>query len=108
MGTLVYGAGGFEFEVDDRLMAHIQVVIGAKLRRNEPFYFSWVADDVRSTVWIQAAIPLRFCYTDAKRHEINRDWLEALTVSANSPGGLTPLDEPSATSATVAAGNPRK
>ena len=34
LGTLVYGPTETEVEFDDRALAHLQLVIGAKLRRN--------------------------------------------------------------------------
>jgi hypothetical protein len=97
MGKLVYGDGEYSLELDDRLLAHLQIVIGAKLRRREAFYFSWVSDDDRrNSVWVQHAIPLRYHYDDATAHAINREWLESLTISANGASGLTVTDEPAA------------
>jgi hypothetical protein len=95
MGKLVYGDGGFNIDLDDRLLAHLQIVIGAKLRRRESFYFSWVSDDdKRNSIWVQHSIPLRYHYGDGQSHQINREWLEALTISANGASGLTVADEP--------------
>ena len=97
MGKLVYGEGAYSLELDDRLLAHLQIVIGAKLRRREAFYFSWVSDDgKRNSVWVQHSIPLRYHYDDATQHVINREWLESLTISANGASGLTVTDEPAA------------
>ena len=95
MGKLVYGDGGYSLDLDDRLLAHLQIVIGAKLRRREAFYFSWVSDsDKRNSIWIEHSIPLRYEYSDATQHQINREWLENLTVSANGASGLIVSDEP--------------
>jgi hypothetical protein len=97
MGKLVYGDGQFDVELDDRLLAHLQIVIGAKLRRREAFYFSWLShDDKRNSIWVQHAIPLRYHYDDATQHPINREWLESLTISANGASGLTVTEEPPA------------
>jgi hypothetical protein len=97
MGKLVYGDGEFNIALDDRLLAHLQIVIGAKLRRRESFYFSWVSDDdKRNAIWVQHAIPLRYHYDDTTQHQINREWLEVLTISANGANGLTVADEPAA------------
>ena len=41
MGTFVYGSGALRVEFDDRVLAHLQAVIGVKIRRNERFFFSW-------------------------------------------------------------------
>ncbi|KTS55178.1 ATP-dependent DNA ligase, partial [Microbacterium testaceum] len=43
MGKFIY-EGGVRNEFEDRLLAHLQVVIGNKLRRGEPFYFVWKDD----------------------------------------------------------------
>ncbi|WP_165064350.1 DUF7882 family protein [Marisediminicola senii] len=97
MGKLLYGASGVEIGFDDRVLAHLQVVIGAKLRRGESFYFSWKDDpnigDGRSTVWLSDAIPLYFKYSGGKMPSLNREWVEALMTSANSNQGLQLSDE---------------
>ncbi len=44
MGTLIYGHGDLTVDFDDRTLAHLQVVIGTKLRRRESFLLSWSDD----------------------------------------------------------------
>ncbi len=44
MGTLIYGDSGLIVDFDDRVLAHLQIVIGAKLRRHEGFFFTWKDD----------------------------------------------------------------
>jgi hypothetical protein len=98
VGVLIYGNPQFEVSFDDRVLAHLQLVIGSKLRRGESFFFSWrdasEAGDGRSSIWVDSAIPLYFHYFGSKAPKINREWLEALTISANSTGGLQLCDEP--------------
>jgi hypothetical protein len=100
LGKLLYGAGGLEIEFEDRVLAHLQLVISAKLRRSEGFFFSWRDDpalgDGRSSIWLETSIPLRFRYSTSQRHELNREWLEELSQSANQPAGLTLTIEPGA------------
>lgn len=100
MGKILYGDSGIEVVFDDRAMAHLQLVIGAKLRRNESFFFSWKDDvsvgDGRSSIWLSSAIPLYFRYSGSKPVTINREWLEILTASANSTVGLQFTAEPNA------------
>jgi hypothetical protein len=43
MGKFVY-SDTVKVEIEDRALAHLHVVIGTKLRRGEPFYFSWRDD----------------------------------------------------------------
>lgn len=101
MGKILYGDSGIEVVFDDRSMAHLQLVIGAKLRRGESFFFSWKDDpsvgDGRSSIWLSFAIPLYFRYSGSKPVTINRDWLEILTLSANSTTGLQFTPEPNGT-----------
>jgi hypothetical protein len=98
VGKLVYGDAHLSIEFEDRVLAHLQLVIGSKLRRGEGFFFSWRDDpavgDGRSSIWLQTSMPLYFSYSSAGRVTINRAWLEELTKSANAPQGLFLLDEP--------------
>jgi hypothetical protein len=95
---LLYGSSKLVIEFEDRVLAHLQIVISTKLRRREPFFFSWADDpavgDGRSSVWLDSAIPLRFRYSTPERHQLNREWLEQLTQSANQPAGLLLSTEP--------------
>jgi len=97
MGKLTYDST-MTADFDDRVLAHIQMVIGAKLRRGESFYFSWQDDpavgDGRSTIWLNPGIPLAFKYFGGRAPKLNRDWIESLMVSANSAGGLQLVPEP--------------
>jgi hypothetical protein len=97
MGKLVYSGAQFEVEIEDRTLAHLQAVIGAKLRRGESFYFNWTTNDPelrRNTLWLNPSIAVRYHYADSGRPTINRDWLETLTVSVSSPSGLSVIPEP--------------
>lgn len=97
LGKLLYGMSGIEIGFDDRVLAHLQVVIGAKLRRGENFYFSWKDDpnvgDGRSTIWLSESVPLYFKYSGGKMPSLNREWIEALIVSSNSGQGLQLSEE---------------
>jgi hypothetical protein len=95
MGTLRYDGTVVEF--DDRLLAHLQVVITRKLSRGESFLMSWRdsngGGDGRTTVWIHPAQSLTIHYADGAVPEINPDWLDRLLRSANSTGGLLIVPE---------------
>jgi hypothetical protein len=45
-------------------------------------------------VWLHPSIPLFFTYNESKTPAINRTWIDALTVSANSGQGLLLSAEP--------------
>ncbi|MEA9985708.1 MULTISPECIES: ATP-dependent DNA ligase [Subtercola] len=96
MGMLTYGSPGTDLHFDDRLLAHLQAVITAKLRRDEKFGFTCSAGDGGGyvSVWVHPAIPLVFRFDGAERPTLNRAWIEALMQSANSGGGLSAVAEP--------------
>ena len=99
MGTLYYAdATRVAIPIPDRDLAHIKFVMVNKLRRNEPFTFSWDKTPEegggRSSVWISAQIPLEFEFDDPTPPEMNRDWLEVLGQAASTVSGLTLIPEP--------------
>jgi hypothetical protein len=94
MGQLHYGAPPATYEIDDRALAHVELVIIAKLRRGENFALTLPGEsDGRSTVWITTAATLRFEYA-TEVGEINREWLEELLDSANTTAGMRLVEEP--------------
>lgn len=92
MGSLFYGAARLEVVFDDRVLAHLQIVITSKLRRHESFLLSWSVDrrdgSGRSFVWIHPNADLHFSYAGARAPAINRQWLDELAELAHLPGGL--------------------
>lgn len=102
MGKFIY-EDNVKTEIEDRALTHLQLVITAKLRRAEPFPFSWREDASvgggRITVWIQPGSSLVFKYFGSRQPSINRAWIEALAFTANSPGGLYLVPEPQDTGA---------
>ncbi|MFG6403543.1 ATP-dependent DNA ligase [Microbacterium sp. P04] len=89
-------------EIEDRLLAHLQIVMGTKLRRAESFFFTW-RDDVslgsgRTTVWIHPGVGLKFRFAGSRQPAISHAWLNALSYAANMPGGLYSVHEPAAVS----------
>ena len=97
MGKLTYDHS-LTIEFDDRVLAHLQIVIGMKLRRNEAFYFSWKDDqrvgDGRTTIWVHPTIPLVFKYYGSRMPAVNREWIAVLEHSANTSQGLHIVEEP--------------
>jgi len=93
LAQLLYGSPPTAFEVDDRTLAHVEVVVMAKLRRNESFAYSIEqSEQARTTIWIGVHSDLQFVY-DQPRPAINREWLERLVDSANSTQGLRVMPE---------------
>ncbi len=99
MGTLTYDST-LSADFDDRTLAHLQMVVGAKLRRNEAFYFSWKDDasigNGRSVVWMHPTIPISFKFFGSRPPSLNRAWIDELMLLANTPGGLHIVPEPTA------------
>lgn len=97
MGKFVYGSHA-PVEFDDRLLTHLQLVMGAKLRRNEAFFFSWRDESEsgggRSSVWVHPSIEVGFKFHGSRSPAVNRAWIDELMASANSSGGLRITPEP--------------
>lgn len=95
MGSLTYDGTVIEF--DDRLLAHLQIVIINKLRRHESFAMSWrdsaAVGDGRSAIWLDPSIPLYFKFDGSRVPSIDREWIERLADSAASSTGLLVIDE---------------
>ena len=98
MGQLIYGVQAEVVSMDDRALAHLRVVMLAKLRRRESFAFNGEYDTGdgpgRITMWMSTGIPLVWKFSNAEQHTIDRAWLDALMVSANSAEGLRLVPEP--------------
>ncbi len=97
MGKFIY-ENSIRVDFDNRVLAHLQVVITTKLRRSEAFSFMWKDDasigDGRTMVWVHANASLVFKFYGGRRPTLNPAWLEALGAVANSNTGLYVIPEP--------------
>ncbi|GAA4373547.1 ATP-dependent DNA ligase [Agromyces bauzanensis] len=93
MGVLVYDRD-FEVDIEDRTLAHLQVVIIDKLRRQERFPLVLEDGKRERVIWMTPETPLQFVYHGNRHPLLNRDWLEKLAEAAGSTRGLTVLPEP--------------
>jgi len=97
MGKLMYDST-LTVDFDDRVLAHLQLVIVAKLRRGESFYFTWKDDpkvgDGRTMIWVYPTGPMVFKFHGGRPPVINRRWVEELMLTANSAQGLQLVPEP--------------
>ncbi|MFI8634042.1 ATP-dependent DNA ligase [Microbacterium sp. NPDC077663] len=97
MGKFIY-EDSIKVDFEDRTLAHLQQVIGNKLRRGESFHFTWRDDksigEGRTSVWLHPHASLVFKYYGSRQSRINRAWSEALMYAANSPAGLHLVPEP--------------
>ena len=87
---MTYGQWTVEF--DDRLLAHLQLVIVQRLRMQERFVLSWIdgveAGSGRSAIWLHPEGDLYFRFAGSRTPEINEEWVHRLTESARSSRGL--------------------
>ncbi|CAI9390266.1 hypothetical protein [Microbacterium sp. T2.11-28] len=97
MGTIYYGGSATPVHIEDRALAHLKVVVATKLRRGESFTLSWQHPDGqergRSTLWLHPSIPLRFVFDEPDPPELSRAWLEELSQTASSSGGISLVAE---------------
>ena len=95
MGTFTYDRVSVDF--DDRLLAHLEIVIVQKLRRQESFLMTW-QDEMgmaggRSGIWLHPAAMIHFHFAGNEKVVIDHDWVAILMISANSAMGLFVTDD---------------
>ncbi|WP_382303845.1 ATP-dependent DNA ligase [Herbiconiux sp. UC225_62] len=83
--------------MDDRLLAHLRIVLVSKMRNHEAFTVSWSMEvsqgGGRETLWVHPSIPLRFRFFGSRPPAINRAWID-LMLTAASRGDLRIMPEP--------------
>lgn len=96
MGKFFYGAAVNSFDIDDRTLAHLRIVMMNKLRRSESFMFHLALSDGGGSrsFWINPAIPIQFHFFGGRTPRINRVWVEELMDAASGPKGLGITPEP--------------
>ncbi|MCJ1685356.1 ATP-dependent DNA ligase [Rathayibacter sp. VKM Ac-2928] len=98
MGTLLYGTPPTEHDIEDRLLAHLQVVIINKFRRGESFAFTLTVPashgSGRQTLWLSPSIPVQFSFHGSRAPALNPTWVQELMNEANSGRGLSVMPEP--------------
>jgi len=83
---------GWTVEFEDRLLAHIHLVVMQQFRNNRSFAMSWLnavaAGDGRSSIWLHPAGLYFFRFAGSRSPAIDADWVKLLTTSALSSQGL--------------------
>jgi hypothetical protein len=85
-------------EVDDRTLAHLQVVIIDKLRRGECFSLSLSDGKRLAMMLVSPFTPLQFVYEGTRPVRLNRLWVEELATHVGLSGVLALTPEPPAVS----------
>ena len=92
MGRLRYDGTSEPILIEDETLAHLKVIIGTKLRRQESFMMTWHptvgGDPGRVTVWIHPAIPLQFLFSSAESQHIEKSRIEDMMHALNASGEL--------------------
>ena len=89
MGTLTYGTR--DVPVDDRLLAHLSIVLTQKLRRREGFLLTLPSGDRHlhsEAFWVSASSDLTFSYSGNRVPSFNHEWLEQMMNESFSTQGL--------------------
>lgn len=96
MGNLEYNSSRPAIEIEDSVLAHVKIVIGTKLRRNESFMMTWLskpdASSGRLTIWVHPAIPLVFEFDQPTVQPIDPARVTHMMDQLNSRGELV-LDQ---------------
>ena len=96
MGKLEYNSSRPAIEIEDAVLAHVKIVIGTKLRRNESFMMTWLskpdASSGRLTIWVHPAIPLVFEFDQPTGATIDAQRVTHMMEQLNSRGELV-LDQ---------------
>lgn len=95
MGTLRYD--GESYELDDRVLIHLQIAISTKLRRGENFFLTWPVPvelgSGRHSIWVDNGVPLHIYFAGSKVPMLNKDWIEAMIQSASRASGMYVMEE---------------
>jgi hypothetical protein len=93
MGFLVYDDTR-EVAMEDRTLAHLQIVMIDKLRRNEKFGLNLRGEKGLVSMWVSVYTPMMFVYEGNRHPAINHAWVELLAGEAGLTGVLEILPEP--------------
>ncbi|ANJ27110.1 hypothetical protein [Agromyces aureus] len=95
MGLFIYDTR-LEVDLDDRVLAHLQIVIVDKFRRNEKFAMSLLHAGRSVTIWMTAQSRVQFVYSGNRHPAINPAWLGTMSERAGMSGVLRIVPEPPA------------
>lgn len=107
MGYITHA--GNEYEIDDRCLAHLKVVVGSKLRRRESFFLN-LSTGTRYrpgtvALWISPNGPLEFRFAGSRVPPLNENWILAMRESACTPRGIVLMSEAAADARAVTRGS---
>lgn len=97
MGMFGYGKSSSSFEIPDRELAHLRVVILGQFRRRAPLMLTLRSESGTVTaLWLHPSISVDFTFDSGEATHLNRDWLATMSRAAASSRGLFLTPEPRA------------
>jgi len=97
VGHFIYDSTDTPFEVEDRTLAHLRLVIMTKMRRGESFMMKLSnADRGDRWLWLHPSIPVQMRFHGSREPALNMAWIDQLMKNASSSNGfvITPEPEP--------------
>ena len=89
VGRIIYSDNKSSVDVEDRLLAHLQVAVTTKLRRGESFTITFPHTAAGHLCWwIAPGVPVMFHMFGTHRPRLSRALLERLMTEASGPDGL--------------------
>jgi hypothetical protein len=92
LGTLHYGGSRASIRMDDRALAHLQVVITTKLRRNEGFLVQWErprkGGSSRGGFWVHPSCDLAYEYDGEQNPGLDPEELDRMMLAASGTHGV--------------------
>lgn len=108
MGSLSYNNSRVTF--DDRLLAHLHIVIIQQFRRNRSFAMSWrddlAAGNGRTSIWLHPGCELSFKFSGSRLPTISEKWVAQLAASAESATGLIVTNEDGSLASAIGSNQP--
>lgn len=99
MGRFIYDSMGPPWEMDDRILLHLQSAVTVKFRRHEAFMLNFSHAELRAkagtrSFWMHPSIPMQFYAARTRAISLNTAWVEQLVNDASRPDGLWLTPEP--------------
>jgi len=89
VGQLVYEQKS-TFDIEDRSLAHLRIVVMNKLRRQESFMLQVPHREVgHVSLWMAPGIPVAFQFSGSRSPRIDRDLVDEWMQQASGSDGLS-------------------
>lgn len=88
MGRLVH-QDRYVFDIEDRMLSHLRIVIMNKLRRQEPFMLQAPHPDQGTlSIWLHPGTPIVLQFYGSRPPSIDTALIEQMMHDASGPHGL--------------------